>query len=89
VHETGQAGGLIAEEHDAARFGERQAGLDGARIEADLAQDSAIGVVLRIEERDLGEEEEPGCSDRKLQLLPGFCGISGVSRAMVPADSTR
>src|SRR5271154_4011971 len=84
MHETRQAGGLIAQENDAPRLREWQTGLDGARVESHLAQDSAIGLVLRIQDRDFRKKARAPtdgqdaaalglsyCSEPRLELLDG------------------
>ena len=84
VNVTGQRGGLIFEKYDPARFRKGEAGLDRPRIEPDLAEDLAVGFVLRIQDRGFrqktsapaeGKNAAPACFanliESGLQLLHG------------------
>ena len=81
MHESRQAGRLIPQENNAPRLRERQAGLNGARVQPHLAQDPAIGLVLGVQNRDL-RKKAGAPAERKHAAALSF---SNSRRAALPA----
>src|ERR1035438_2206500 len=68
----GQRGRTVVEEHDAARFGERQIGRQRAVVDDELLQDLAIVRVAGVQPGALGEQPAtPSHGDQAGALLAG------------------